>query len=677
VKTSIQFGCAVLSQRQFDRFLIHCSIVEGRLFPSAARIEILESRRLLATAIFVNAGGGTLVDSLHRSFQAGVDFTGGHDTNIAPVEIENTWDDALFHSSREGTGFAYSAAVANGRYTLFLEFAEPANVAAGARVFDVAAEGATVLSHFDIIATAGAPQAAVVRRVDIEITDGQLNLAFNAVAGEALINAIVLLPRDIPTEALPYSHLAMSDSQKVIASASNLRQIAVGLLLYAGDNRGKYPSNLSLLGLSSDLPLSSFTNPRTGTLLPRGETTQAELAGFVAAQDDYIYLGAGKNWAMPADAPLAYENPNREYGDINALWGDGHVSTLTRADAAAALGFVNAPPSDPPPPPPSIGSTDPAVVGAATHLTQIRDAIYLYSRDYGRYPSRLSQLYENNLITDLSIFTSPRRSTPLPPTGATQAEKIAWIDSTSDFLFGPRGQRNGYSDDVMLAENPAGLTGGINLILIDGRCVFREMPWALATLGRLAPAVSGVGFNHRYAPQSLTFSFKTPGVALETLQASDIVLQNLSTGQIISAFASSYNVIYRNWTVTFPNQPYGALPDGNYRVTLLAGSVADALGNPLASDATLDFTFLNGDANRDRIVDTQDFNILVEAFGYNGDFTWGDFTYNGVIDSADFNVLVQQFGKKIAAAPVAGAILFSPVAISSDNEIDDVLDLSA
>lgn len=48
-------------------------------------------------------------------------------------------------------------------YTVRLHFAEPEELAAGQRVFSVALQGKTVLSNFDVVAAAGAPQRGVVK----------------------------------------------------------------------------------------------------------------------------------------------------------------------------------------------------------------------------------------------------------------------------------------------------------------------------------------------------------------------------------------------------------------------------------------------------------------------------------------------------------------------------------
>jgi hypothetical protein len=128
------------------------------------------------------------------------------------------------------------------------------------------------------------------------------------------------------------------------------------------------------------------------------------------------------------------------------------------------------------------------------------------------------------------------------------------------------------------------------------------------------------------------------------------------------------------WTHT------GVLPDGNYRATLPAGSVADAAGNPLAADDTLDFFVLAGDANRDRVVNFAD--LLVVAKNYNkagATYAQGDFDYNGTVNFGDLLILAKSYNKTLAApaaalAPVAALAAAAAALPSSTTPVQGVLE---
>lgn len=180
-------------------------------------------------------------------------------------------------------------------------------------------------------------------------------------------------------------------------------------------------------------------------------------------------------------------------------------------------------------------------------------------------------------------------------------------------------------------------------------------------------------------PQSVRFVFGRDITGSQS--ASDLTLTNRDTSAVIPAadLATAYNSTTRtldfHYTAAGSN---GILPDGNYRAVLPAGAVDDANDIPTTQNTQVDFFVLDGDATRDRIVDTQDFNLLASNFGSAGKlFTDGDFDYSGTVDSVDFSRLINQFGKRlappVAPAPlslaVAGGALFGESEVGDSEEI--------
>jgi hypothetical protein len=120
--------------------------------------------------------------------------------------------------------------------------------------------------------------------------------------------------------------------------------------------------------------------------------------------------------------------------------------------------------------------------------------------------------------------------------------------------------------------------------------------------------------------------------------ASSIVLSN-PTGQ--------------QGTFTFTNLPGAILADGNYRASISKQSVVHG-GDQMSADAIRDFYVFAGDANRDRSVNSDDFNILATNFGLSGKtFSQGNFNYDpaGLVNSDDFNVMASRFGTTVPALP--------------------------
>jgi Malectin domain len=109
------------------------------------------------------------------------------------VAIAGTDDDGLYLTQRSGSGpgkrrgFNYAIPLeASGTYLVRLYFAEPywgapdgPNGDAGRRVFSVTAEGDSLLEDLDIFAEAGS-LTALVKQVEVEVSDGELNLHFTA-----------------------------------------------------------------------------------------------------------------------------------------------------------------------------------------------------------------------------------------------------------------------------------------------------------------------------------------------------------------------------------------------------------------------------------------------------------------------------------------------------------------
>jgi chitodextrinase len=136
-------------------------------------------------SISVNVGGAAT-----GTFLADADFSGGttySNTNTIDTSlVSSSVPAAVFQSERYGP-FTYSipGLTAGSPYVVTLYFAETYLSAAGARLFDVAINGAKVLSGFDIYAAAGAQNKAVAQSFNATADgSGQVTIAFTAGAVE-------------------------------------------------------------------------------------------------------------------------------------------------------------------------------------------------------------------------------------------------------------------------------------------------------------------------------------------------------------------------------------------------------------------------------------------------------------------------------------------------------------
>ena len=177
----------------------------------------------------------------------------------------------------------------------------------------------------------------------------------------------------------------------------------------------------------------------------------------------------------------------------------------------------------------------------------------------------------------------------------------------------------------------------------------------------IPPAVLNDNFEYETRHAASVHFSKNVGASVG---ADDITVQNLTTSQTINPADVAVQYVTRNDTavVTYTGTPNGALPDGNYRVTFTAAGVTDLYGNALASDATVEFFVLAGDANRDRTVDIADFATLAGNFNTAGTFSDGDFDYDGTVAIGDFSLLASRFNQSLPAARAAASVAAAPVA---------------
>ncbi|WP_218956843.1 S8 family serine peptidase [Streptomyces sp. UH6] len=108
--------------------------------------------------------------------------------------IAGTEDDARFATAREGALEYRFDDVVDGVYEIEVDLAEIGGKAPGKRVFDIMAEGRTVVDNVDIALETG-QRTALTKTFQVTVTDGQLNLRFVAGEGKTLVNALKVTER--------------------------------------------------------------------------------------------------------------------------------------------------------------------------------------------------------------------------------------------------------------------------------------------------------------------------------------------------------------------------------------------------------------------------------------------------------------------------------------------------
>jgi hypothetical protein len=144
----------------------------------------------------IDAGASApYTDAQGNTWLADQGFEGGDMIErAADLEVANTKDPGLYRTEHYGmTSFSYK--LPDGKYTVKLYFAETYEGISGAgqRVFSLNVEGQEI-KDFDVWAKAGGGQRAYVQSVDVEVTDGKLDITFTSADQSPEINAIEIIP---------------------------------------------------------------------------------------------------------------------------------------------------------------------------------------------------------------------------------------------------------------------------------------------------------------------------------------------------------------------------------------------------------------------------------------------------------------------------------------------------
>lgn len=138
----------------------------------------------------LNAGGSAArLDGIQ--YQADAYFTGGQTYSRSSVAISGASEPTVYLTERYGEA-SYSIPVSNGKYTVHLNFAETYHTAAAQRVFNVLVEGQSRLTNVDIFKSVGANAALMERIADVNVTDGKLDIQFQAVTENPKVSGIVI-----------------------------------------------------------------------------------------------------------------------------------------------------------------------------------------------------------------------------------------------------------------------------------------------------------------------------------------------------------------------------------------------------------------------------------------------------------------------------------------------------
>ena len=137
-----------------------------------------------------------LTDSAGNVWLPDQGFADGQTYAVTNAVISNTANQAIYRSERYSMT-AYRFLVPNGKYTVKLQFAEVYTgiTGPGGRVFSFNVQGHE-FKDFDIWVKAGGSGKAYAQSVDVEVTDGKLNITFTPKVENPKVCGIEILPKN-------------------------------------------------------------------------------------------------------------------------------------------------------------------------------------------------------------------------------------------------------------------------------------------------------------------------------------------------------------------------------------------------------------------------------------------------------------------------------------------------
>lgn len=145
----------------------------------------------------INVGGGAYDGVDGTRYAAEESVQGGAAGRME--RVKGSQDPTLYETYRTGD-IRISRTIPDGTYDLTFHFAEPDDVAGGSRVFDGFAEDRLVFDDLDVMAFRDGKvySALTVTTPNVVVSDGELNIRFQASAGEPALSAFVVRDKARP-----------------------------------------------------------------------------------------------------------------------------------------------------------------------------------------------------------------------------------------------------------------------------------------------------------------------------------------------------------------------------------------------------------------------------------------------------------------------------------------------
>ncbi len=139
----------------------------------------------------VNVGGPAYEGIDGTAYEAESSIEGG---TVEKMEtVKGSQDAPLYRTYRVGD-IEVARPIANGIYDITFHFAEPEDIGGGERLFSSFAEGQRVIDSLDVMASRDGKieSALTVTAPNVAVTDGELNIGFEATARQPVLSALVV-----------------------------------------------------------------------------------------------------------------------------------------------------------------------------------------------------------------------------------------------------------------------------------------------------------------------------------------------------------------------------------------------------------------------------------------------------------------------------------------------------
>lgn len=287
--------------------------------------------------VAVDSGGGPVSNANggDASFVADEFYSaGGTSTSTSPVSVTGLTNAApmnVYLTQRDGTfNYTIPGLAAGAQYTVLLHFAETYFNAAGKRVFNVAINGATVLSDLDIYATVGENAALVESFATMANSSGQIVISFtNGTANQPTVAGVEVRGAPSACTLLPLSApnglTALASSPSIIG-LSWVRSVAppncpLTYNLYASTTSGFSPGPSNLI--ASNLAGTSYANTglvASTTYYYALEAVDSVGASAASTEATDTTHSATSCIAIPSAAPTNFAATNASSSAIALSW---------------------------------------------------------------------------------------------------------------------------------------------------------------------------------------------------------------------------------------------------------------------------------------------------------------------------------------------------------------------